>query len=211
MNPITVFPEFFARCPLVAILRGIDPDSAEAIGHALADVGFTLVEVPLNTPDALLSIERIADVLGGWALVGAGTVLTPAQVARVADAGGQLVVSPNTDPRVIAATVTAGMVSIPGCLTPTEAFAGLAAGAHALKFFPAEIIGPAGLRAQRTVLPPEVPLLAVGGVTPESLPAWKAAGASGLGLGSALYRPGMTAREVGANARRFLAAWETCG
>ncbi len=202
----TDFADAFARCPLVAILRGITPDEVDAVGDTLVEAGFTLIEVPLNSPDPLASIERMATRLAGSAVVGAGTVLTPAQVADVADAGGRIIVSPNTEPHVIAATVERGLASLPGCFTPTDAFTALRAGAHALKFFPAEVLGPAGVKAIGAVLPKDVLRLAVGGVTPETLPAWRAAGIDGFGLGSALYAAGRSAADVGQAARAFKAA-----
>ncbi|HZU62927.1 MAG TPA: 2-dehydro-3-deoxy-6-phosphogalactonate aldolase [Novosphingobium sp.] len=195
-----------ARCPLVAILRGVRPDEVEAIGEALVEAGFTLIEVPLNSPDPLESISRLARRLGPAAVVGAGTVLTTGDVAAVAAAGGQLIVSPDSNPAVIRASVAAGLVSLPGFFTPTEGFAALAAGAHGLKLFPAEGASPAYLKAQRAVLPKGLPVLAVGGVTPDNLGAWMAAGANGAGLGSALYAPGLSAGEVGARAAAFVAA-----
>lgn len=207
MTPHPEFTAAFARCPLVAILRGIRPDEIEAVGDALVDAGFTLIEVPLNSPDPLDSIARLSARLGNRALVGAGTVLTAADVARVAAAGGRIIVSPNTDAAVIRATVEAGMASLPGYFTPSEAFAAIAAGASALKLFPAEAASPAVIKAQRAVLPRDLPVLAVGGVTPDTMQVWRAAGADGFGLGSALYRPGAAAGEVSRAARAFVAAW----
>lgn len=206
MSVDTRFRQAFAKCPLVAILRGIRPDEAEGIGEVLADAGFTLIEVPLNSPDPFDSIARLARRLEGKAMVGAGTVLDPAEVARVRDAGGELIVSPNTDTSVIAATVEAGLVSLPGYLTPSEAFAAARAGAHALKLFPAEAASPKVLKAQRAVLPPSLPVLVVGGVTPEGMDTWKAAGASGFGIGSALYAPGLELADICERAARFIAA-----
>lgn len=200
------FAQAFAACPLVAILRGLTPAEAPAIGDALADAGFTLIEVPLNSPDPLASIRLMADRLAGRALVGAGTVLTVEQVGQVADAGGTLVVSPNTNPDVIRATVAAGLISMPGYFTPSEGFAALAAGAAALKLFPADGTTPAMLKAQRAVLPRDVPVLAVGGITPDNMADWKAAGASGYGLGSNLYKPGKSATDVATDARRYISA-----
>ena len=200
------FATAFAACPLVAILRGVRPDEVEAIGDALVDAGFTLIEVPLNSPDPFASIERLARRHGDRAMIGAGTVLTTDDVARLADVGGRMVISPNTNPRVIAASVSAGMASLPGYFTPSEAFAALEAGASALKLFPAEAASPAVLKAQRAVLPRDVPLLAVGGIAPDTMAPWRAAGANGFGLGSALYKPGASAAEVGAAARAFVAA-----
>jgi len=201
------FAAAFARCPLVAILRGIAPGEVETVGEALAEAGFTLIEVPLNSPQPFESIARLARRLEGRALAGAGTVLDPAEVRAVAEAGGRLIVSPNTAPRVIAATIEAGLASMPGYFTPSEAFAAIGAGAHALKLFPAEAAAPAVLRAQLAVLPAAVPVLAVGGIVPEAMAGWAAAGASGFGVGSALYKPGMAAAEVRRRAGRFIAAW----
>jgi 2-dehydro-3-deoxyphosphogalactonate aldolase len=162
--------------------------------------------VPLNSPEPFESIARLCDLTGDDALVGAGTVLDVPGVERVAAAGGRLVVSPSTDPEVIAATVALGMASLPGFFTPSEAFAALRAGAHGLKFFPAEAGSPPVLRALKAVLPRGVPVLAVGGMTPDGIAAWAAAGADGFGLGASLYKPGMTAEAVGAVAARFVAA-----
>ncbi|AXJ95573.1 MULTISPECIES: 2-dehydro-3-deoxy-6-phosphogalactonate aldolase [unclassified Sphingomonas] len=200
------FHAAFAACPLVAILRGLTPEEAPAIGDALVEAGITLIEVPLNSPRPLDSIRLLADRLAGRALVGAGTVLTEAAVADVAAAGGQLIVSPNTDPAVIRASAARGLVSLPGYFTPSEAFAALAAGATALKLFPADGASPAMLKAQRAVLPHDVAVLAVGGVSPETIPTWRAAGADGFGLGSNLYRSGKVAADVAADAARFVSA-----
>jgi 2-dehydro-3-deoxyphosphogalactonate aldolase len=194
------------RCPLVAILRGIEPHEAEGVAGALIDAGFAMIEVPLNSPDPLASIEAIARRFGGDALIGAGTVLDTAQVLSVREAGGRLIVSPNTDTTVIAASAEAGMVSLPGYFTPSEAFAALKAGATGLKLFPAEAATPAVLKAQRAVLPRETPVLVVGGITPDNMSPWREAGADGFGLGSALYKPGRTAAEVAAAAQAFTAA-----
>jgi len=202
------FAQAFAACPLVAILRGLTPAEAPAIGDALADAGFTLIEVPLNSPDPFASIRLMADRLAGRAFVGAGTVLTVEQVGQVADAGGTLVVSPNTNPDVIRATVAAGLISMPGYFTPSEGFAALAAGATALKLFPADGTTPAMLKAQRAVLPRDLPVLAVGGITPDNMAEWKAAGANGYGLGSNLYKPGKPAAEVAQAAGRYVQAWK---
>ncbi len=166
-----------------------------------------LEEVPLNSPDPFDSIRLMADRLAGRALVGAGTVLTVEQVGQVADAGGTLIVSPNTNPDVIRATVAEGLISMPGYFTPSEGFAALAAGATALKLFPADGTTPSMLRAQRAVLPRDVPVLAVGGITPDNMADWKAGGANGYGLGSNLYRPGKPAPDVAANARRYVQAF----
>ena len=200
------FDEAFARFPLVAILRGVRPDEVEAIGEELVAAGFTILEVPLNSPDPLNSIARLSRSLAGRAVVGAGTVLRVADVAAVADAGGTLIIAPNADTRVIAAAADAGLVALPGIATPTEAFAALEAGAAALKLFPAEHASPAVLKAMRAVLPADTRVLPVGGITPNTMEPWRAAGAAGFGLGSALYKPGMTAASVGEQARAFTAA-----
>ncbi|PTS75438.1 2-dehydro-3-deoxy-6-phosphogalactonate aldolase [Sphingomonas sp. HMWF008] len=205
------FAAALARFPLVAILRGIRPDEVLAVGDALVEAGFTLIEVPLNSPDPLVSIERLARHLEGVAVVGAGTVLTTEDVAAVAAAGGRMIVSPNTNAQVIAASAAAGLVSLPGCGTASEAFAALAAGAHALKFFPAEAISPSVVKALAAVLPPTVPKLVVGGITPETMQPWVAAGAAGFGLGSALYKKGDAAATVATNARAFAAALAALG
>lgn len=199
--------DWLDACPLVAILRGVTPGEVLEIGGALVEAGFRMVEVPLNSPDPFDSIDRLSRRFGESLLVGAGTVLDSGQVAQVADAGGRLVVSPHSAPEVIAATKAAGLFSIPGFSTPTEGFGALAAGADALKLFPAEASSPAVLKALRAVLPPGVPVLPVGSISPDSMGPYLAAGATGFGLGSALYRSGMDARQVGQNARAFLSAW----
>jgi len=201
-----MFRELFAQCPLVAILRGIAPGEAEAIGDALFEGGIRIIEVPLNSPDPLDSIARLSARFGDRALIGAGTVLDVEQVAAVNAAGGRLIVSPSTDPRVIAATAAAGLVSCPGFFTPSEAFAAIAAGAHALKLFPAEAASPAVIKAQRAVLPNAIPLLVVGGIGPDSMVAWLAAGADGFGLGSGLYKPGQSPAKTLEHARGYVAA-----
>ncbi|MFO1047421.1 MAG: 2-dehydro-3-deoxy-6-phosphogalactonate aldolase [Geminicoccaceae bacterium] len=197
-----------AELPLIAILRGLRPEEAEAIGVALVDAGFRIIEVPLNSPDPFASIRWLADRFAGRAVVGAGTVLEPAQVGRLADAGGSLVVMPHGDVSVIAAAKAAGMACLPGVATPTEAFAALRAGADGLKLFPAETLGPAAVKAWRAVLPAGTVMLPVGGITPKGMAAWRAAGAAGFGLGSALYRPSATASEVATTARSFVEAWQ---
>ena len=192
--------------PLIAILRGLTPAEALPVGQALVDAGFTMLEVPLNSPDPLASIAALARAFP-QALVGAGTVLDADAVRAVADAGGALVVAPNADAAVIGEAVQRGMVCLPGVATPTEAFAALAAGAHGLKLFPAELVTPAVLKALCAVLPAGLPLLPVGGITPDSMPAFRAAGATGFGIGSALYRPGRSAAEVAVLAQHFAQAW----
>ena len=198
--------EALARCPLIAILRGIEPNQAVAVGEALIDCGFTIIEVPLNSPRAFVSIERLVRRFGDEALIGAGTVLNPQQVASLALAGGRIAVSPNTDPAVTRAAVGAGMVSLPGYFTPSEAFSAIEAGAHGLKLFPAEAASPSVLKAHRAVLPAEFPVVVVGGIVPDLLAEYRRAGATGFGLGSALYRPGSSAAEVSSLARKFLTA-----
>ena len=193
--------------PLIAILRGLDPDEAVAMGEALFDAGFRCLEVPLNSPRPLDSIARLADRFGETMLVGAGTVLTLRAVDEVAAAGGRLIVSPNANPTVIAHAKDRGLVCLPGVFTATEAFSAVEAGADGLKLFPAEIAGVAGLKALKAVLPKAMPLYAVGGVDPGSVAAWRAAGANGFGIGSALYRPGIDAQEAGRRAQAFVAAW----
>lgn len=200
------FDTAFARCPLVAILRGVRPDEIGAIGEGLVAAGFTLIEVPLNSPDPLDSIARLAKQLDGRAVVGAGTVLRASQVDDVRAAGGRIIVSPNANPAVIAAAASAGLASLPGIATPTEAFAALDAGATALKLFPAEAASPAVLKAMRAVLPKSVRILPVGGIAPDTMAPWRAAGADGFGLGSALYTVGRSADDVAARARDFVAA-----
>jgi 2-dehydro-3-deoxyphosphogalactonate aldolase len=195
-----------ATLPLVAILRGLPPADALAIGHALVDEGWTLIEVPLNSPQPLASIATLAAALPD-AVIGAGTVLSVRQVHEVHGAGAQLVVAPNFDADVVRAARALGMVCLPGVATASEAFAALAAGASGLKLFPAEMIGPPVVKALRAVLEPGTVLLPVGGITPESMAAYRSAGADGFGLGSALYQPGMTAARVAERARAFITAW----
>jgi 2-dehydro-3-deoxyphosphogalactonate aldolase len=196
-----------ADLPLVAILRGVEPDEVLAVGRTLFDAGFRVIEIPLNSPRPLDSIHRLADALGDRASIGAGTVLQPAEVAGVAAAGGRLVVSPNADPEVIRGAKAARLVSCPGVATPSEGFSAIAAGADALKLFPAEQIGPAVVKAWRAVFPRDLPLLPVGGITPDTMHGYRAAGATGFGLGSALYRPGMTVAAVRHAADAFVTAW----
>ncbi|WP_368865075.1 2-dehydro-3-deoxy-6-phosphogalactonate aldolase [Stenotrophomonas maltophilia] len=193
--------------PLVAILRGLTPQEAPAIGAALAEAGFHILEVPLNSPQPLQSIELLAKQLGDRCLIGAGTVLSTAQVQDVNNAGGRLVVMPHADVEVIAAAHASGMVCTPGVATPTEAFAALRAGADALKLFPAEQLPPPVLKAWSSVLPAGAPLLPVGGITPERMAAYRQAGAAGFGIGSALYAPKTPADDVARRARAFIDAW----
>lgn len=196
-----------AELPLVAILRGLRPEEAEAIGAALVGAGFRLLEVPLNSPEPLASVTALVRAFGDRALVGAGTVTSPEEVERLCQAGGRLVVMPHGDTEVIRAAKAAGLACVPGVATPTEAFAALRAGADALKLFPAEVLGPATLKAWRAVLPAGTAVLPVGGVTPETMAPWCAAGAAGFGLGTALYRPGAMPAEVGERAAAFVASW----
>lgn len=200
------FADAFAACPLVAILRGITPDQAVPVGRALVDAGFRLIEVPMNSPEPLDSIARLREALPAEVLVGAGTVLSLSTVADLARIGAELVISPHADPAVISAAAAAGLVAIPGIFTPTEAFAALAAGAAALKLFPAEAGHPAQLRALLSVLPRGAAVLPVGGIVPEGMEPWVRAGARGFGLGTALYRPGDTAEAVAQRAVAFVAA-----
>ena len=198
------FADAFSRSPLIAILRGVRPYEAEEIGEALVEAGFTLIEVPLNSPDPIESITRLARRLRDRAIVGAGTVLRVDDVEAVASAGGQLIVSPNTDSAVIERTVALGLTSLPGYFTPTEAFRALEAGAHGLKFFPADETFIGNFKSQQAVIPKNVPLFVVGGITPDTMATWRSAGACGFGLGRALYTPDMSVAEVTKAARRFL-------
>ncbi|HCV77175.1 2-dehydro-3-deoxy-6-phosphogalactonate aldolase [Pseudomonas oryzihabitans] len=194
--------------PLIAILRGVTPDDIVAVGRALYDAGFRVIEIPLNSPQPFESIRRLTAELDDSCLIGAGTVLTEAQVAEVDAAGGRLIVSPNANLAVIRASKAAGLVSAPGVATPSEGFAALDAGADSLKLFPAEQLGPAVVKAWRAVFPKELALLPVGGITPDNMGPYVAAGANGFGLGSALYKPGLNAAQVSANAQAFAAGWQ---
>jgi 2-dehydro-3-deoxyphosphogalactonate aldolase len=193
--------------PLVAILRGLAPDEAVATGRAIVAAGFRVLEVPLNSPQPLDSIARLAEALGADVLLGAGTVMTPAQVDAVANAGGRLIVMPHADTAVIRTAKAAGLLCVPGVATPTEAFAALAAGADGLKLFPAEQFSPPVLKAWRAVLPRAVPVLPVGGIAPDTMAPWIAAGAAGFGIGSALYAPGRSLDDTTQRARAFAQAW----
>lgn len=194
--------------PIIAILRGVHPAEVVGIGNALITAGIDRIEVPLNSPDPLDSIARLADALGDQALIGAGTVLTPEQVRDVHTAGGKLIVSPNMDAEVIAATKAQGMQSFPGVFTASECFGALKAGADGLKIFPAFKLGTDGLKALRDVLPKHCPVYAVGGVDVDDIPAWLGVGADGFGIGGALYKPGATPDHVAQKAADFVAAWD---
>lgn len=192
---------------LIAILRGLRPQEAQAIGQALYDAGFRTLEVPLNSPEPYTSIRLLRDSLPADCLVGAGTVLTPAQVEQVRDAGGQLIVMPHSDPQVLRAAKAAGLYLAPGVATPTEAFAALAEGADVLKLFPAEQMGPAVVRAWLAVLPAGTLLIPVGGITPDNMQDFLEAGVAGFGLGSGLFKPGLEAAQVAERARAYMNAW----
>jgi 2-dehydro-3-deoxyphosphogalactonate aldolase len=197
--------QYMDQCPLIAIIRGIKPDEAEAVGDAIFDAGMRIIEIPLNSPDPLKSIEILAAKFGDRGLVGAGTVMKVGHVANVRAAGGQLIVAPNTNTDVIAATASEGLVSMPGYFTPTEAFTALNAGATALKLFPAEGASPTVLKAQLAVIPKDVPIFAVGGISPDNMQPWLDAGASGFGLGSGLYKPGQSTAETAEKASAYVA------
>ena len=205
MSVSELLHRYLDECPLIGIIRGVTPDEAEDIGGALYEAGIRIIEVPLNSPDPLASISRLAKTFGDKALVGGGTVLSPDKVREVQAAGGRLVVSPNTNAAAIAATVEAGMVSCPGFFTPSEAFTALAAGATALKLFPAEGASPAVLKAQLAVIPNDVPVLAVGGIKPDNMQPWLDAGATGFGLGGGLYQSGQSAADTLEKARAYVA------
>ncbi len=194
--------------PLIAILRGVTPDEAVPICAALIDAGITKIEVPLNSPTPFESIKQMVDAHGNDALIGAGTVLSTDDVGRVAQVGGKLIVSPNSDQRVIVATKNAGMQSWPGVMTPTECFEALKWGADGLKIFPASLLGPDGIKAIRAVLPPGTQVYAVGGAGADNFAEWMAASADGFGIGSALYKPGLSVAEVTARAKDMVAAYD---
>lgn len=202
------FEAHLQALPLVAILRGVTPEEVVAIGQALHQAGFRIIEVPLNSPEPMLSIRRLRDSLPDDCIVGAGTVTSAAQVGEVQAAGGEIIVMPHADAAVIGAAKAAGLLCAPGIATPTEAFAALAAGADALKLFPAELLSPAVLAALRSVVPPATVMLPVGGITPDNMTPYLKAGARGFGLGSALYRAGQSLAQTEANARRFAMAWQ---
>ena len=203
MSAVERFNSYLSECPLIAIIRGVKPDEAEAIGNAIFASGIRIIEVPLNSPEPFESIRTLASIFGDRALIGAGTVLDPADVLRVAQVGGQIIVSPNVHRPVIEASVAAGMVAAPGFFTPSEAFEALRAGAHCLKLFPSEAASPAVVKAQRAVLPKNLPLIVVGGVRPDNMRPYLEAGASGFGLGSGVYVPGRSPQEVEERARAY--------
>ncbi len=203
--------EYLAELPLIAILRGLKPENAEAVGHALVEAGFRIIEVPLNSPDPFRSIERLAKTMPQNVLIGAGTVLDPQQVNGIRDVGGRLVVMPHADLDVIRRAKEQDLICTPGVATPTEAFAALKAGADAIKIFPAEAIPPAVVKAWRAVLPKDAIVVPVGGIKPDNMKPYVDAGANGFGLGSALFTPAMSVEEIGRRARDFAAAWQALG
>ena len=205
MSAKQLLHRYLDECPLVAIVRGIKPDDAVAIGEAVREGGIRIIEVPLNSPDPIKSIELLAKALGDSMLIGAGTVLGAEQVGQVKEAGGQVIVSPDSNIDVIAATAKAGLISSPGYFTPSEAFGAIRAGATALKLFPAEAASPLVLKAHLAVLPSDIPVLVVGGIRPDNMRAWRDAGATGFGLGSGLYRPGQSEAETLDRTRAYVA------
>jgi 2-dehydro-3-deoxyphosphogalactonate aldolase len=207
-NPASILAQTLAQLPLIAILRGLTPAEALAIGQALVNSGFAIIEVPLNSPEPFKSITALSQQFP-QTLIGAGTVLNAQQVKDVHAAGGRLVVAPNFNPAVVAQALALNMVVLPGVATPTEAFAALDAGAHGLKLFPAEMISPATVKALRAVLPRAAALMPVGGITPDNMAVYRAAGATGFGLGSALYAPGRSAEQVRLAAQNFVTAFRS--
>ena len=195
------------RLPLVAILRGLSPEEALDVGRAIVNAGFHILEVPLNSPDPLRSIQVLAAAFPN-VLVGAGTVTTAQQVRDIKAAGGQLIISPHLDDNVVCETVNLGLISLPGVATPSEAFKAIALGAHGLKLFPAEMISPAVVKAMRAVLPGHIRLIPVGGIGTHNMADYRKSGASGFGIGSALYAPGKSAQAVGESAAAFVKAWQ---
>jgi 2-dehydro-3-deoxyphosphogalactonate aldolase len=203
-----VLRDYLTDLPLVAILRGLRPEAAEAVGLMLVEAGFRIIEVPLNSPEPFRSIEILAKAMPSEVLVGAGTVLDPEDVNGVRDVGGKLIVMPHADLEVIRRAKNQSMICTPGVATPTEAFAALKAGADAIKIFPAESIPPAVVKAWRAVLPKDAVVLPVGGIKPDNMKPYVDAGANGFGLGSALFTPAMSVEEIGRNARAFSTAWK---
>jgi len=198
---------YLDRLPLIAILRGVEPDEVVGIGETLVSAGFAIIEIPLNSPTPYDSIRRLEDAFGATTLIGAGTVMSADDVGRVVDAGGRLIVMPHSDPTVIRAARERGLACVPGVVTPTEGFAALANGADGLKLFPAELVSPAAVRAMRSVFPADARLFPVGGISPDNMQEYVRSGASGFGLGSALYKRGNDANIVAANAAAFVASW----
>jgi 2-dehydro-3-deoxyphosphogalactonate aldolase len=202
-----IFEDAVKACGIIAILRGIKPSEVVDVGNALLDAGIRVVEVPLNSPDPFVSIAALSDQFSGKMIVGAGTVLDSGSVDALKAAGGEICVSPDCNPEVIARAVEKGLLPLPGVFTPTEAFAAIRAGAGHLKLFPAEAASPVTVKAWKAVLPKHVQLYAVGGVTPEKMKAWADAGCAGFGIGSNIYKPGMSADDAGKAAQKFVAAW----
>lgn len=203
--------DWFARCPLIAILRGVRPDEVVEVCHALERAGVAIVEVPMNSPDPLVSIGKLAQTFGERLLIGAGTVMTPEMVREVHGVGGQLLVTPHADPELVRTAKGLGMMAAPGFFTPAEAFSLLRAGADAIKLFPAEAANPATVKAVRAILPPGTLVVPVGGVSVENIPEWTAAGAAGFGIGSSIYKPGDTPEIVEKKARALVAAVRGAG
>lgn len=204
-----LWSDFLAGVPLVAILRGLTPEEAEPVGEALVAAGFRCLEVPLNSPRPLESIKILSERFGDTSIIGAGTVLSPAAVDAVAGAGGRIIISPDTNPEVIRAAKTAGLLSLPGFFSPSEAFAALRAGADGLKLFPADAVGLSTLKALKAVLPPAVPVMPVGGVDADTMGVFRAAGAGGFGIGSWLYTPGRDIAVISERAVQLVAGWMT--
>lgn len=197
----------FERMPLIAILRGIRPEECEAVGEALVGAGFTMIEVPLNSPEPFRSIALLNMAYGSRVIIGAGTVLEAEQVEQVAHAGGRLIVSPNMDTAVIAHTKRLGLISAPGIATPSEGFAALKAGADMLKLFPGELVTPPVIKAMRAVFPAMTRMVPVGGISADTMKVYAVAGASGFGIGSSLYKPGLPPDEIRTRADAFVQAW----
>jgi 2-dehydro-3-deoxyphosphogalactonate aldolase len=206
-----VLRDYLAELPLIAILRGLKPENAEAVGHALVEAGFRIIEVPLNSPEPFRSIEILVKTMPRNVLVGAGTVLDPEQVNGIRDVGGRLIIMPHADLDVIRRAKEQDLICTPGVATPTEAFAALKAGADGIKIFPAEAVPPAVVKAWRAVLPKEAILVPVGGIKPDNMRPYVDAGANGFGLGSALFTPTMSVEEIGRKARDFASAWQSLG
>jgi 2-dehydro-3-deoxyphosphogalactonate aldolase len=204
MSAKELLHHYLDQCPLIAIIRGVTADEVEGIGDAIYEGGIRIVEVPLNSPEPLKSIERLAKKFGERMLVGAGTVLDPADVSRIRDVGGRIIVSPDANPQVISAAASADLVSSPGYFTPTEAFRAIRAGATSLKLFPAEGATPAVLKAHLAVIPNAIPILIVGGIQPGNMRPWLDAGARGFGLGGGLYKPGQSPAETLDKARAYV-------